>query len=270
MNMKTTFVLAGLALAFCSLSTAQDNSERVVIPARNSSRPRKVTVRSNQGPIMVKTHAGKEVIVEMPDGVSRRGRREAPPEGMRRIDMPPGLSVEEQDNQININTSALGHGMLTITVPPDTSLDLHSLHGEINVDGVHGEIVVDSLNSRVNLNNVSGNILAHSLNGGIKAIMDRVDPAKPLSFITLNGTIDVTLPADYKANVKVSTHNGAIYTDFEFRLAAGTITRSNDTPDGKYKVGLDRDEGISGTINGGGPEATFKSHNGSIYIRKKK
>jgi hypothetical protein len=270
--MKTTFVLAALSLAFGSLVPAQDNSgERVVIPARNSSRPRKVTVRSNQGPITVKTYAGKEVIVEMADGISRRGRRETPPEGMRRIDaLPRGLSVEEQDNQISINTSALGHGPLTITVPPDTSLDLHSLQGAIDVDGVHGEIVVDSLNSRINLSNVSGNILAHSLNGGIKATMDRVDPAKPLSFITLNGTIDVTLPADYKGNVKAATHNGAIYTDFEFRLGASTITRSNETSEGKYKVKIDREDGISGTINGGGPEATFKSHNGSIYIRKKK
>jgi DUF4097 and DUF4098 domain-containing protein YvlB len=268
--MKTTFALAGLALALSTICPAQDNSgERVVVPARNSSRPRKVTVRSNNGPITVKTYAGKDVIVETLAGEARRDRRPAP-EGMRRIDaLPRGLTVEEQDNQIEVHQSVMSHGTLTITVPADTSLDLHSLHGEVNVDGVHGEIVVDSLNSRVNVTNVSGNVLAHSLNGGIKVTMDRVDPAKPLSFITLNGTIDVTLPADYKGNVRASTHNGAIYTDFEFRLGAGVITRSNDTGDGKYKVKIDED-GITGTINGGGPEATFKSHNGTIYIRKKK
>jgi hypothetical protein len=269
--MKTTFALAGLALAFCSLAPAQENSgERVVIPARNSSRPRKVTVRANNGPITVKAYAGNEVIVETGDSGDSRGRNRPTPPGMHRIDVPPrGLSVEEQDNQITINRSPMGHGRLTITVPQATSLDLHSLHGEINVDGVHGEIVVDSLNSQVTLNNISGNVLAHSLNGMIKATMDRTDPAKPLSFISLNGTIDVTFPADFKANVKASTHNGAIFTDFEFRLGSSSITRSNDTSEGKYKVKIDS-EGITGTINGGGPEATFKSHNGSIYIRKKK
>ena len=99
--------------------------------------------------------------------------------------------------------------------------------------------------------------------------MDAVDQTKPLSFITLNGTIDVTLPQTYKGNVKVGTHNGHIYTDFDFKLGGGTITQSNNTADGKYRVSMG-DNGWTGTINGGGPEATFKSHNGTIYIRKKK
>jgi DUF4097 and DUF4098 domain-containing protein YvlB len=182
--------------------------------------------------------------------------------------MPRGLNVEEQDNQITVRTSEVGGGVV-ITVPVNTSLDLHTLSGEIAVEGVKGELVVDTLNGKVGLTNVSGNVLAHSLNGAIKVSMDAVDPAKPLSFITLNGTIDVTLPADYKGNLKVGTHNGAVYTDFEFRMGGGTITQSNQTPDGKYKVKIDN-EGFTGTINGGGPEATFKSHNGAIYIRKKK
>jgi DUF4097 and DUF4098 domain-containing protein YvlB len=269
--MKTTLTLAGLALALCSLSPAQDNNdERVVIPARNSTRPRKVTVRSSMGPITVKAYSGKEVIVESPNAAPQRGRREATPQGMRRLDvMPRGLSVEEQDNQIDIK-APITHGALVITVPTDTSLDLHTMHGGIKVDGVHGEIAVDSMNSGISLTDVSGNVLAHSLNGGIKVSLDRVDPAKPLSFITLNGTIDVTLPADYKGNIKAATFNGGVFTDFEVKLGGGTITRTNETGDGKYVVKIDRNEGISGTIGGGGPEATFKSHNGSIYIRKRK
>ena len=46
------------------------------------------------------------------------------------------------------------------------------------------------------------------------------------------------------------------------------LFRSNDTPDGKFKVKMDRT--ITGTINGGGTEATFKTYNGTIYLRKKK
>jgi hypothetical protein len=265
--MKTTFTLAGIALALCSLAPAQDNSgNRVVVPARNSSRPRKVIAHQLHGSITVKAYSGNEVIVETP--ASTRARTRPAPDGMHRIDMPRGLNVEEQDNQITVRTSEIGGGVV-ITVPVNTSLDLHTLSGEIAVEGVKGELVVDTLNGKVGLTNVSGNVLAHSLNGAIKVSMDAVDPAKPLSFITLNGTIDVTLPADYKGNLKVGTHNGAVYTDFEFRMGGGTITQSNQTPDGKYKVKIDN-EGFTGTINGGGPEATFKSHNGAIYIRKKK
>src|SRR4051812_28777072 len=101
--MKTTFALAGLTLALCSLLPAQD-AGRVVVPARNSSRPRKVTVHLMHGGITVKTHAGKEVIVEAEASMPQPPRRGAATvDGMHRIDVPPrGLTVEEEDNQISI------------------------------------------------------------------------------------------------------------------------------------------------------------------------
>jgi hypothetical protein len=46
------------------------------------------------------------------------------------------------------------------------------------------------------------------------------------------------------------------------------VTQKNDTSDGKFRVQIDRT--INGTINGGGTEATFKTYNGTIYLRKKK
>jgi hypothetical protein len=270
--MKRTFALAGIAVALCSFAPAQENTEnRVVVPARNSTRPRKVTAHTMQGPITVKTHGGREVIVETTEPQQGRSPRRPPAtiEGMRRIDIPRGLSVEEQDNQINVRMSPPGHGGVIITVPADTSLDLQTLQGSITVEGVKGEIVVDSLNSNITLNNVGGNVLAHSHNGPIKATMDSVAAGKPLSFISFNGLIDVTLPADFKANVKMSTHNGGIYSDFDIRLGGGVITQSNNTADGKFQVRIGGENGYTGTINGGGAEATFKSYNGNIYIRKK-
>jgi len=118
------------------------------------------------------------------------------------------------------------------------------------------------------LNNVSGSVLANTMNGAMKVTMDSVDANKPLSFSSMNGTIDVTLPADFKANVKLRTDYGEIYSDFDFKLGGGAITQKNDTADGKFKVKMDRT--ITGTINGGGTEATFKTYNGTIYLRKKK
>jgi DUF4097 and DUF4098 domain-containing protein YvlB len=210
------------------------------------------------------------VIVETTESQGRSPRRPSTVEGMHRIDIPRGLSVEEQDNQISVRMSPPGHGGVTITVPADTSLDLQTLQGSITVEGVRGEIVVDSLNSSITLNNVGGNVLAHSHNGPIKAILDTVTAGKPLSFISFNGVIDVTLPADFKGNVKMSTHNGSIYSDFDVRLGGGVITQSNNTADGKFQVRIGGESGYTGTINGGGAEATFKTYNGNIYIRKKK
>jgi hypothetical protein len=265
--MKTTLALAGIALALCSPGRAQEN-ERVVVPARNTTRPRKVDVHLTHGAITVKAYSGKEVIVEQQGGRRRASNRPAEIDGMRRIDMPRGLTVEEQDNQITVRSSMAGEPDLLISVPPDTSLSLHTMQGAITVEGVKGEIEVDTMNGSTTMTGVSGNVLAHSMNGTLKVTMDAVDSNKPLSFTTMNGTIDVTLPADYKGNVKIGSEHGGVYSDFDFKLGGGTITTKNDTADGKFKVKIDKT--MSGTINGGGPEATFKTFNGTIYIRKKK
>lgn len=268
--MKPSLALLSITLTVCSLACAQEAAgDRVVVPARNTTHPRKVDASLMHGSITVKTYAGKEVIVETrgssdttPDKPDRT------PDGLRRLDFPArGLNVEEEDNVVTVRMNSSHSGDLVISVPADTSLKLHTLHGEISVDGVHGELEVDSLHGAVTLANVSGNVVAHSLNGAIKVSMDSVDSTKPLSFSTLNGSIDVTLPADFKANVKLTADHGEIYSDFDFKLG-GSITQRNDTSDGKFRVRIDRT--LTGSINGGGAEATFHTFNGRIYIRKKK
>ena len=264
--MKRMFALTGITLAVCSLASAQElGGERVVVPARNSARPRKVDVSLMSGSVTVKAYNGKEVIVE----TGRPGRRPSETvNGMRRIDLPArGLTVEEEDNVVTVRMRMHPSANLVISVPTDTSLTARTSSGNIEVEGLRGEFDVQTHNGQITLNNVSGSVLAHSLNGPIKVSMEKVDGAKPLSFSTLNGPIEVTLPADFKANVKLNTNHGEIWTDFDFKLGAGAITQQNNTSDGKFRVTVDRN--IAGTINGGGPEATFHTFNGKIYIKKR-
>ena len=180
-----------------------------------------------------------------------------------------GMSVEEQDNVVTVRMQN-GHrgSSVTIQTPADASLTLHTMGGAIEVEGVKGEMDINSMNGRIALTHVSGSVLAHSMNGGMTVVMDAVDQSKPLSFSTMNGTIDVTLPADFKSNVKLRTDHGEIYSDFDFKLGGGAITQKNDTSDGRFKVTMDKT--ITGTINGGGTESTFTTFNGPIYIRKRK
>jgi DUF4097 and DUF4098 domain-containing protein YvlB len=104
------------------------------------------------------------------------------------------------------------------------------------------------------MTNVSGSVLAHSLNSNIFATFDRA-PQKPVSLSTLNGGLDVTLPGDTKLNLNLKTSNGKIYTDFDVRLAGGTLMQPG--------------KGLNGSINGGGAEMRLNSFNGSIYVRRK-
>ena len=263
--MKRTFALTGITLAVCALASAQG---RVVVPYRNSTRPRVVDAATTNGSITVKTYEGKEVIVE--SGSIRREPR--PPDGMRRLDIPNrGIDIEEQDNTITVRDHSPGGGdSMTITVPVDTSLHLRSNNGSIHVEGVHGEIDAETHNGSIHLLNVSGSVLANTNNSRIEAVMDRVDPGKPSAFSSLNGSVDVTLPADLKANMKLTTDNGSIFSDFDVNLAPGrAISEPSGTPGMRNHIRFDRT--AQATINGGGgADLTFRTANGSITIRKKK
>src|SRR5215831_359355 len=100
--MKPFLALMGVVLAGYPTAVAQEaGGDRIVVPARNSTRPRKLDVSLMQGSLVVKTYAGKDVIVET-ERSGRNDSRPTPP-GMRRIDMPDrGLAVEEEDNVITV------------------------------------------------------------------------------------------------------------------------------------------------------------------------
>ena len=267
--MKTTIGI--VLVAFAGLY-AQD-SQRITVPFSDASRPRKVRVHIISGGITVSGYDGKDVIVEPGSRIEPR-RHGRPPEnvdGLRRIGNPnAGINIEEQNNLVNISGPMNGGANLTIQVPFQTSLELKTLNGgDIRVEHVTGEIDVNDLNGAITLTNVSGSVLAHSLNGKVVATLDNVTPDKPMSFSTMNGNIDVTLPSNVKANVKMKSDNGDVYSDFDIKLEANhsPVVEDSRGKGGKYKVKLEK--AMSGTINGGGPEVQFITFNGNIMIRKK-
>jgi DUF4097 and DUF4098 domain-containing protein YvlB len=251
-----------------ALAPAQDNTgNRVVVPPRNSTRPRLLKISLMHANLTVKTHAAKEVIVESSAGTSRR-RDERSADGLRRIDIPfGGFNVEEEDNVITVHGQPNMGGNLVVTVPADTSVQLKSTNGGITVEGVRGEIEVGSANGKIELTNVSGTVVAETNNGSVKVTMDRVDQSKPLSFSSLNGSIEVAIPADTKANLKMRSFHGSIWSDFEMAVTGSKPVTSGGGPNAKFEVKFDRT--MYGTINGGGVEMNFSTLNGRIVIKKK-
>lgn len=259
---------------------AQDGGEKVNVPLTDPSRPARIHAQLLMGGIIVRGANTNQVVVETrPESGHgpHEHERPIPPNaaGMHRIDVGglSGLDIVEQDNLVTIKTTTWNrHGDLVITVPRHSSLQLKAMNdGLIDVEQVDGEIDADSLNGKIILKNVSGSVLAHCLNGEITATLDQVDPTKPMAFSTLNGDIDVTLPDSVRANVRMKTDNGEIYSDFDIKLEGGSHVVTSDSGQrdhGAYRIRLDKT--IHGTINGGGPDYQFTSLNGQIYIRKHK
>jgi hypothetical protein len=267
--MKTlVFLISALALF------GQD-SDRATVPFSDPSKPRTLIVTLLNGGITVRGYDGKDAIVEANSrGGIRIPRRGSTPPGMHRLEnLSAGVDINEINNVLTVNGGMTHSADLTIQVPVQTSLKLRTLNGgDLVVENVSGEIEAENLNGAIRITNVSGSVLANSMNGKVTVSLDRVTPDKSMSFSSMNGTIDVTLPADVKARLKMKTDNGEIFIDdgLDVKLAATSGTSVVDDQrkrGGHYRVRMDR--ATYGDLNGGGPEIQFITFNGKIMIHKK-
>lgn len=260
--MKAIGVIALLAAG----AAAQDSPDRITVPFSDPSRPQTVTGHLLNGCFTVEGADMKEVAVEGGGELTHKPPRGA--EGLRRLG-PGGITVEESSNTIRIAGPA--NRSVKLQVPKTVTLKLECTNGgELRVSNVTGDTELNNLNGNIRAQGMVGSVLAHSLNGRIVVTIDQVTAGKPMSFSTLNGDIDVTLPADTKATLRLKSDNGEVYTDFEVKLQPNNTSSAEDkrTEGGKSRVKMDKS--FTGTINGGGPDISFKTLNGNIFVRQRK
>ncbi|MDX2268022.1 MAG: DUF4097 family beta strand repeat-containing protein [Bryobacter sp.] len=267
--MKLKIAWVALLLGVASSVGAQEG-ETLRMSFRDPSQPGLLKVHVMHGSIAVKPHEGNEVVVRSKGEGANQEREEQPEAGMRRI--PTGgasLTMEENNNVISVNGRGKSRRTdLEILVPPRTNLNLTSVNGRaIEVVGVAGDLEIKATNGRVRLEDVTGAAVVHSMNGRIEAKFKSVDPAKPMSFSCYNGRIDVTLPAGVKANLKLQTLNGDVFTDFPVELGPDSVAKE-ESEEGKGAKRVRWESTTEAKVNGGGPDYTFKTYNGRIYIRK--
>jgi hypothetical protein len=263
-------VVGLLGAGFVGTARAQQSDEQIV-PFSDPSRPGKVEVQLLHGSIIVRGENRRDVSVVMRGGPPARERNDRPtPPGMRRLNQTAGFEITEERNEIKIEASSFrpSNASLEIRVPLRANLELGSINGQtITVENVEGEIEIESLNGSVTLTNVAGSVLANTQNGPITATLSRVMADKAMAFTSFNGKVDVTLPASIKANLKMRSDNGDIFTDFDVQLGqappGGRSSRSNS---GRTRIEVNRS--VYGSVNGGGPEIELRSFNGTIYLRK--
>jgi hypothetical protein len=258
-----------MTLAFTGIAAAQD---KVTVPLSSPSQPVILKAHLIMGSITVTAGATGQVIVESEGGTSRtRQRNDQPPPGMHRIDAGDrGVTVDEDHNVVTIGASPIRHTNITIQVPVNTSVELKTVNGgHIDVTGLSGDIDVENTNGPITLKNISGSVSAHTLNGQITASLDKVVADKPMSFTSLNGRVDVTLPSDTKARLRLKTTNGEVFSDFDVKMESDSskpVVEDTRGSNGRYRIRMDR--GVYGSINGGGPEYLFQTMNGTILIHK--
>ncbi len=138
-----------------------------------------------------------------------------------------------------------------VHVPERSDLNLKTTNGAIEVSGIEGQVKLRTTNGNIDAEDLGGALDAHTVNGSIDAALNALNRDEEHSFSTTNGSITITLPGDINADVRVSTVNGRISTDFPLQVK------------GKFNS-----KSMTGTIGSGGAMMIMKTVNGSIHLQE--
>lgn len=265
-------VVVGLVLV-APVVGQQAAADRVTVPLSDPSRPALIDISLVQGSITVRGTNRRDVLVIASPQADRPRRRSDPDaNGLRRIPQTAGYRITEEANRIKVSSENPNRSIsFEIEAPARTNLKLSSVNGgEIVVENIEGDLEIGNVNGGIALNNVAGSVTANTTNGSVRALLTRVTAAREMAFTSLNGTVDVTLPAATKANLRLRSDHGDVYSDFDLQLVPASTPEIQDTRSSNGRYRINRNRSIVGTINGGGPEFELRTFNSNVYVRKGK
>jgi len=267
---NAALLCALLATSAVAQQPVQPATDRMTVPFSDPERAGTLKVNLLDGAITIKGSNRRDVLFvansQEAREVLRRRQQAEPPPGMRRLTQPGGFGVEERDNEMSVSSAFNREINLAVEVPTRTKLKVSTVNGGITVDSVDSEIEINTVDGAIMLTNVGGSVVAHAVDGNITATVARVAPQAPIAFTSLNGDIDVTLPAAVKANLRLRSDQGDVYTDFDVQVIASAS--ANRTQRNGRGVRIDVNRSIYGTVNGGGPDFELRTFDGNIYVRK--
>lgn len=144
-----------------------------------------------------------------------------------------------------------------VFAPRDTDLDVQTMNGAVQIDGIRGDVQVQSLNGAVALAGVGGDVVVQAVNGSVSVALDDAWSGRGLSVRTTNGAVVLALPAGFSGDLSAQTQVGRIGLSGLDRVA-----------------GLDRQRGrwmgdrLTARLGDGGPPVTVATTNGGVSIRQ--
>ena len=149
-----------------------------------------------------------------------------------------------------------------LKVPKNVSLEAKTINrGDVLVQNVDGPVKACNVNGKVDIRNARKVLQASTVNGDV-TINFLESPKEAIDFHTVNGDFNFQLPKDFSAKVYFDSMNGDMFTAFDYQPMSPKVEKS--TENGKFKIGTKT--GVE--IGSGGPELSFKSINGNVYLKK--
>lgn len=253
-----------------------DQAQHLTIPLTDPAQPAKVEISVVMGSLTIVPGAAGAVVLTASPGSDEEDDdsdrdRDDDRAGMHRIPNPSlGLEAQEKNNKVEISADSWAHPVdLRIEVPVASSIDASTVNdGDITVEGLSGELALHNTNGGIEVRGVTGPVNATTVNGDVKAVFGPKLAAAAMAFSTLNGDVDVTLPAGSNLDVLLRSDNGDILSDFDVALQSKPVKVEADRKKGKYRIAVSKE--LAGKIGSGGPELFLKTFNGDILLRKAK
>lgn len=130
-------------------------------------------------------------------------------------------------------------------------LRIKSVSGNVSVRGANGSINASSVSGNVEVGEVSGTVNAKSTSGNVEVEIRSLEGAESMEYASVSGNVQVKLPSNLDAEVKMSTMSGSLRTDFPL-----TIEEAQHGPGRK----------ATGRIGGGSRSLRMSSVSGSVRL----
>src|ERR1035438_7438793 len=168
------------------------------------------------------------------------------------------IEVDASSDSVHVKTQyPQGH---TNNNPATVTYELHVprmarlehidlVNGSLAVSQVNGEIDANLVNGKTDLRDLSGRLTISAVNGTITANFRTLDNVKEIHLKSVNGAVNLGLPASPNAEVSVSTVNGGITTDYPLQVKGRFMGHHLD-----------------GTLGSGGTHIEISNVNGSVRI----
>jgi Sec-independent protein translocase protein TatA len=209
---------AGLSALALARAHADDDTTTATVTLSAPGKPATLHVEMPWADIQIVGTDGNTVSVET--SLAQKGAKTTRKDGLRRLDDEVTFELTEKDNIVSLrmagaNPWASHDAEFKVKVPRAMGLDIKTeTGGDLTVKDVDGDLDISNMNGEVKLEGISGSAVVNTMNGEVHALYAKA-PTKLVAITSMNGEVDLRVPANTKANVRLRTHNGSILTDFD-------------------------------------------------------
>lgn len=167
------------------------------------------------------------------------------------------INVETHPSEVDVHTLYPdGEGAEVaveyhIRVPKRVLLgNVHTVNGSLIVRGVRGGGELRSVNGDVEVLQSSGRFNAKTTNGNVRLELRELADGAPMNLETVNGSVELGLPWDARADLNVRNMNGDLYSDIPVTSTAA----------------LPGSRAFHGRLGQGGSAISIRTVNGGVRL----